>query len=150
MEGLLLPVLVFIAVYVLISFELLNKAVAAMLGVMLLVTVRATEVRTAVGYIDAETIMLLMGMMAIVAVLRKSGFFAILSVRIAKLTGGSPLRILVLFSLVTAVISAFLDNVTTVLIMVPMVIEITRGMGLDPKIYIIIQAMVSNTAGRPP
>ncbi len=147
MEGLLLPVLVFIAVYVLISFELLNKAVAAMLGVMLLVTVRATEVRTAVGYIDAETIMLLMGMMAIVAVLRKSGFFAILSVRIAKLTGGSPLRILVLFSLVTAVISAFLDNVTTVLIMVPMVIEITRGMGLDPKIYIITQAMVSNIGG---
>ena len=147
MDGLLLPVLVFIAVYILISFELLNKAVAAMLGVMLLVTVRATEIRIAIGYIDVETIMLLMGMMAIVAVLRKSGFFAILSVKIAKLTGGSPLSILVLFSLVTSVISAFLDNVTTVLIMVPMVIEITRGMGLDPKIYIITQAMVSNIGG---
>jgi Na+/H+ antiporter NhaD/arsenite permease-like protein len=147
MDGLLLPIIVFIAVYVLISFELLNKAVAAVLGVMLLVTVRTTEVRTAIGYIDFETIMLLMGMMAIVAVLRKSGFFAILSVKIAKLTGGNPLSILVLFSLVTAVISAFLDNVTTVLIMVPMVIEITRGMGLDPKIYIITQAMVSNIGG---
>jgi len=147
MDGLLLPVIVFVAVYVLISFELMNKAIAALLGVLLLVIVRATEVRTAIGYIDAETIMLLMGMMAIVAVLRKSGFFAILSVRIAKLTGGSPLGILVLFSLVTAVISAFLDNVTTVLIMVPMVIEITRGMGLDPRIYIITQAMVSNIGG---
>jgi len=147
MEDLLLPAIVFISVYVLISFELLNKAVAAILGVMLLVVLRATEVRTAVGYIDSETIMLLMGMMAIVAVLRKSGFFAILSVKIAKLTGGSPLKILVLFSLVTAIISAFLDNVTTVLIMVPMVIEITRGIGLDPKIYIITQAMVSNLGG---
>ena len=147
MENLLLPVIVFISVYVLISFELLNKAVAAILGVMLLVTVQATEVRTAIGYINFETIMLLMGMMAIVAVLRKSGFFAILSVKIAKLTRGNPLSILVLFSLLTAVISAFLDNVTTVLIMVPMVIEITRGMGLDPKIYIITQAMVSNIGG---
>ncbi len=147
MEGLLLPVLVFIAVYVLISFELMNKAVAAVLGVMLLVVFRQTDVRTAMGYIDFETIMLLLGMMGIVGVLRKSGFFAVLSVKIAKLTGGSPLKILILFSLVTAVTSAFLDNVTTVLIMVPMVIEITRGMGLDPKIYIITQAMVSNLGG---
>jgi len=147
MGDLLLPVIVFISVYVLISFELLNKAVAAILAVMLLVVLKTTEVRTAIGYIDFETIMLLMGMMAIVAVLRKSGFFAILSVKIAKLTRGNPLSILVLFSLVTAVISAFLDNVTTVLIMVPMVIEITRGMGLDPKIYVITQAMVSNIGG---
>ncbi|UCD81227.1 MAG: anion permease, partial [Desulfobacterales bacterium] len=147
MNGLLLTVTVFVAVYLVISFELLNKAVAAILGVMLLLVVRVTDVRTAVGYIDDETIMLLLGMMAIVAVLRKSGFFAILSVKIAKLTGGSPPKIFVLFSLVTAVISAFLDNVTTVLIMVPMVIEITRGMGLNPKIYVITQAMVSNVGG---
>jgi Na+/H+ antiporter NhaD/arsenite permease-like protein len=147
MGGLLLPVFVFIAVYVLISFELMNKAAAAILGVVLLLVLGATEVKTAMGYIDFETIMLLLGMMTIVAVLRQSGFFAIISVKIAKLTGGSPLKILVLFSLTTAVISAFLDNVTTVLIMVPMVIEITRGMGLDPKIYIITQAMVSNLGG---
>jgi Na+/H+ antiporter NhaD/arsenite permease-like protein len=147
MNGLILPAIVFIAVYVLITFELLNKAVAAILGVMLLVVLGATDIKTTMGYIDFETIMLLLGMMTIVAVLRKSGFFAIISVKIAKLTGGSPLKILVLFSLVTAVTSAFLDNVTTVLIMVPMVIEITRGMGLDPKIYIITQAMVSNLGG---
>jgi Na+/H+ antiporter NhaD/arsenite permease-like protein len=147
MEDLLLSAVVFIAVYVFISFELLNKAVAAILGVMLLVVLRETEVRAAAGHIDLETIMLLMGMMATVAVLRKSGFFAILSVKIAKLTGGSPPKILVLFSLVTAITSAFLDNVTTVLVMVPMEIEITRDMGLDPKVYIITQAMVSNLGG---
>jgi Na+/H+ antiporter NhaD/arsenite permease-like protein len=147
MEVSLLPILVFVAVYALISFELLNKAVAALLGVMFLLILRVTDVHAAAGHIDFETIMLLLGMMAIVAVLRKSGFFAILSVRIAKLTGGSPLKILILFSTVTATISAFLDNVTTVLIMVPMVIELTRGMGLDPRIYIIVQAMVSNLGG---
>ncbi len=75
MEDLLLPVIVFISVYVLISFELLNKAVAAILGVSLLVVFRITEVRTAVRYIDFETIMLLLGMVVIVAVLRNSGVF---------------------------------------------------------------------------
>ena len=147
MDSKLISILVFVAVYGLVATELLNKAVAALLGVMVLLILGVADVHTAAGYIDFETIMLLTGMMVIVAVLRKSGFFAILSVRIAKLTGGSPLRILVLFSIVTAVISAFLDNVTTVLIMVPMVIELTRGMGLDPKIYIIVQAMVSNLGG---
>ncbi|UCE54295.1 MAG: ArsB/NhaD family transporter [Desulfobacterales bacterium] len=147
MESKLIPILVFVAVYGLISFEVLNKAVAALLGVMVLIILRVTDVHTAAGNIDFETIMLLLGMMAIVAVLRKTGVFAMLSVKIAKLTEGSPLKILVLFSLVTACTSAFLDNVTTVLIMVPMVIEITRGMGLDPKIYVITQAMVSNIGG---
>lgn len=147
MDSKLISILVFVAVYGLVATEMLNKAVAALLGVMAILIVGVVDAHTAVGYIDVETIMLLLGMMAIVAVLRKSGFFSILSVRIAKLTGGSPLKILVLFSIVTATISAFLDNVTTVLIMVPMVIELTRGMGLDPKIYVIVQAMVSNLGG---
>jgi Na+/H+ antiporter NhaD/arsenite permease-like protein len=91
--------------------------------------------------------MLLLGMMTIVAILRKSGFFAIISVKIAELTKGSPLKILVLFSVVTAVLSAFLDNVTTVLIIIPIIIELTSGMGLDPKIYVISQAVISNIGG---
>ena len=147
MESKLIPILVFIAVYGLVCFEVINRAVAVLLGVMVLLVLRITDVHSAAGHVDFETILLLLGMMAIVAVLRKSGFFAILSVRLTKLTGGSPLRILILFSIVTATISAFLDNVTTVLIMVPMVIELTRGMGLDPKLYIIIQAMASNLGG---
>lgn len=147
MEGKLISILVFVAVYALVATEVLHKAVAALLGVMAILILGVVDVHTAAGYVDIETIMLLLGMMAIVAVLRKSGFFSILSVRIAKLTGGSPLRILVLFSIVTATISAFLDNVTTVLIMVPMVIELTRGMGLNPRVYVIVQAMVSNLGG---
>ena len=88
-----------------------------------------------------------MSMMTIVAILRQSGFFSIVSVKIAELTKGSPLKILVLFSVVTAVLSALLDNVTTVLIVIPIVIELTAGMGLDPKIYVISQAVISNIGG---
>ena len=147
MEGIWFSVVVFLAVYVAITFEWINKAVAALLGVMVLLVFHVVDEHTAVGLIDFETIMLLFGMMGIVAVLRKSGFFTIMSVWIAERTEGSPLRILVLFSIVTAVTSAFLDNVTTVLIIVPIVIELTAGMGLDPKLFVISQAVVSNIGG---
>lgn len=147
MEGAILPVIVFVAVYAAITFELVNKAVAALLGVMILLVVHVIDEHTAISFIDFETIMLLLGMMSIVAILRKSGFFSIISVKIAELTKGSPLKILVLFSIVTAVLSAFLDNVTTVLIIIPIIIELTAGMGLDPKVYVISQAIISNIGG---
>jgi Na+/H+ antiporter NhaD/arsenite permease-like protein len=86
-------------------------------------------------------------MMIIVSILSRSGFFTIVSVKIAEVTQGSPVRILVLFSIVTAVMSAFLDNVTTVLIIIPIIIELTRGMGLDPKKYVLSQALISNVGG---
>lgn len=147
MEGATVPIVVFIIVYALITFELVNKAVSALLGVMVLLIMHVVDEHTAASLIDFETIMLLLGMMSIVAVLRKSGFFSILSVKIAEMTKGNPLKILILFSIVTAVLSAFLDNVTTVLIIIPIIIELTRGMGLDPKIYVISQAVISNVGG---
>jgi Na+/H+ antiporter NhaD/arsenite permease-like protein len=147
MEGWLIAVIVFVAVYVALIFELTNKAVSALLGVMLLIILGVVDDHTAMGFIDFETMMLLTGMMSIVAILRKSGFFTILSVKIAELAGGNPLKILILFSILTAVLSAFLDNVTTVLIIIPIVIELTAGMGLDPKLYVISQAIVSNIGG---
>jgi Na+/H+ antiporter NhaD/arsenite permease-like protein len=147
MDGFWVPIVVFTGVYVALTFELVNKAVAALLGVMILIVLRVVSEHTAIEFIDFETIMLLLGMMSIVAILRKSGFFSIVSVRIAELTKGSPLKILILFSIVTAVLSAFLDNVTTVLIIIPIIIELTAGMGLDPKMYVISQAIISNIGG---
>lgn len=147
MEGALIPIVVFLIVYVAITLELVNKAVSALLGVMVLLILHVVPEHEAAALIDFETIMLLLGMMSIVAVLRKSGLFSIISVKIASLTKGSPIKILILFSIVTAVLSAFLDNVTTVLIIIPIIIELTRGMGLDPKIYVISQAIISNIGG---
>jgi Na+/H+ antiporter NhaD/arsenite permease-like protein len=143
----LISVVVFVAVYVCIAFEWLNKAVAALLGVMALLILGVIDEHAAAGFIDYETIMLLIGMMGIVAVLKKTGFFSLITVRLARLTGGQPQRILILFCAATAVISAFLDNVTTVLIMVPIIIELASGMGLDPRIYVVAMAMASNLGG---
>lgn len=147
MEGAFIPILVFLAVYAAITFELVNKAVAALLGVMVLLMLHIIGEHEAAAMIDFETIMLLLGMMTIVAILRRSGVFSVLSFKIAELTQGNPLKILILFSIITALMSAFLDNVTTVLIIIPIIIELTNGMGLDPKIYVISQAVISNIGG---
>ena len=147
MYGVWLPIFVFIAVYIVITLEIINKAVAVLLGVMVLLIFRVVDEHTAIGFIDFETIMLLLGMMAIVAILKRTMLFSFVSVKIAELTQGSPLKILILFSVVTAFLSAFLDNVTTVLIVIPIVIQLTAGMGLDPKIYVISQAVISNIGG---
>jgi len=147
MGSVTLSLAVFLLVYIIITFELLNKAVAALLGVMILVILRVLDEHHAVGFIDFETILLLMGMMIIVAVLRRTGVFTLLTVKIAEMTRGNPLKILLLFSVVTAVLSAFLDNVTTVLIIIPIVIELTVGLGLDPKLFVISQAVISNIGG---
>ena len=135
----LIPIIVFVIVYAAITFELVNKAAATLAGVGLLVVLHVINEHQAVSFIDFETLMLLTGMMILVTLIKKSGFFTIVSVRIAEITKGSPVKILVLFSIVTALMSAFLDNVTTVLIIIPIIIELTRGLGLNPKNYVLLE-----------
>ena len=143
----LISIIVFLVVYIAIIFELVNKAVAAFSGVAVLMLLHVIDEHHAINSIDFETIMLLFGMMIIVGVLKHSGLFTIISVRISELTRGNPVKILILFSVVTALMSAFLDNVTTVLIIIPIIIELTRGLGLDPKKYVLSQAIISNIGG---
>ena len=147
MDGMFIPIIVFLIVYAIITLELVNKAVAAFSGVAILMLLHVIDEHEAIEFIDFETIMLLFGMMIIVGVLKHSGLFTIISVRISELTRGDPIKILVLFSIITAVMSAFLDNVTTVLIIIPIIIELTRGMGLDPKNYVLSQVLISNIGG---
>ena len=143
----LISIIVFLVVFVAITFELVNKAVAAFSGVAVLILLHVIDEHHAIKFIDFETIMLLFGMMMIVSVLKHSGLFTIISVRISELTRGNPVKILILFSVVTALMSAFLDNVTTVLIIIPIIIELTRGLGLDPKKYVLSQVIISNIGG---
>ena len=143
----LISIIVFLVVFIAITFELVNKAVAAFSGVAVLILLHVIDEHHAIKFIDFETIMLLFGMMIIVSVLKHSGLFTIISVRISELTRGNPVKILILFSVVTALMSAFLDNVTTVLIIIPIIIELTRGLGLDPKKYVLSQVIISNIGG---
>ena len=101
----------------------------------------------AIGYIDFNTIGVLVGMMLFVGVIKQSGLFEYASVKAAKLAKGDPWRILVAFVILIAVLSAFLDNVTTVLLVGPMSITIARMLGIDPIPMLLCQIFASNIGG---
>jgi len=130
-----------------IIFEPFEKSVIALMGGLLMILTGVLTAHEAIAAIEFETILLLLGMMLLVHMASESGILSWLNVRIAEFTRGSPLAIFLLFSIITAVFSAFLDNVTTVILIVPLTIELLRGMGKDPKIYVFSEIIFSNIGG---
>lgn len=140
-------VAVFVLVMAAIVSEKVHRTVAAVAGGVVLVCLRVLSVDQAVGYIDFNTIGVLIGMMLFVAVVRNSGLFEYVAIKAAKIAHGNPWRIMLLFAVLTAVLSAFLDNVTTVLLVGPMAIAITGILGIDPVPFLLSQILASNIGG---
>jgi len=138
---------IFIFTFVFITTETLPNAIAAMVGAFLLVAFHIVNQEEAIEAIDFETVGLLSGMMMTVAVMRKSGLFEYIAIKSIKLTGGNPWRILVVLSIVTAILSAFLDNVTTVLIIVPLTFAVADTMKINPMPILISEILFSNIGG---
>ncbi|KDE54677.1 SLC13 family permease [Methanoculleus sp. MH98A] len=143
----LIAVAVFLFTYALIIDERIHRAVAAMFGASVIVFLHIVPWEKIPEYIDLGTIFLLMGMMIIVNTARGSGLFEFIAIKTAKLANGSPMRVLLLFSLVTAVTSAFLDNVTTVLLLTPMLLYIASVMRITPLPFLIAEIFSSNIGG---
>ncbi|MBP1929233.1 Na+/H+ antiporter NhaD/arsenite permease-like protein [Methanolinea mesophila] len=143
----LVAVFVFLFTYALIVDERIHRAVAAMIGAAIVIFLHIVPWDSLLVYLDFGTIFLLMGMMIIVNTARTSGLFEYIAIRTAKMAKGSPIRVLILFSLVTALASAFLDNVTTVLLLTPMLLTIARLMKLNPLPYLIAEIFASNVGG---
>jgi len=135
----------------LIFSERLHRTSAALLGAVVMVGVGEMvgfyTQEQAVASIDANTLLLLLGMMLLVALLRPTGGFEYLAIRLAKLAAASPRRLFVYLSLAVSVLSMFLDNVTTVIIFAPLTVLITRMLGLNPAPYLMAEAMLSNIGG---
>lgn len=143
-----IAVLLFIGTYVMIILErFFHRVPAALLGGTLAIFLGVITPKAAWEAIDHNTMFLLIGMMVIVSVLIESGFFSILSSVALKFTKGDPLKIILTFTMLTAILSAFLDNVTTVLFMVPILISITRKLKLKPVPYVIATVLASNIGG---
>ncbi|MGI8865946.1 MAG: SLC13 family permease, partial [Rubrobacteraceae bacterium] len=141
-------VALFAIVLGLIAFEVVNRTVAALLGAAILLSSGILEQEeAATEFIDWNTIGLLAGMMVIVAILEKTGIFEYLAIRSAQLGKARPGRILILLSMVTAVLSAFLDNVTTVILMVPVTFLIADALDASPIPFLLTQVMASNIGG---
>lgn len=143
----ILAIAIFLIVYAIIISEKIHRTIAAMLGGVLMLMFGIVDQETALHHIDFNTLGLLIGMMIIVNITAETGLFKYMAVWSAKKAGGHPVKILIYLSLITAVGSAFLDNVTTVLLMVPVTYSITRQLRVDPIPYMIAIIIASNTGG---
>ncbi|WP_044639951.1 ArsB/NhaD family transporter [Risungbinella massiliensis] len=143
-----IALVIFLVTYAFIITEKGNRAVLALLGAVLMIVADVLDVHKAfTHYIEWNTITLLIGMMILVGITNQTGVFQYLAVRAAKLVKGNPVQILVILSLLTALLSAFLDNVTTVLLVVPLTLSITQMLGVNPYPYLISQIIASNIGG---
>jgi Na+/H+ antiporter NhaD/arsenite permease-like protein len=140
-------VTILLVVYGIIMAERFNRAVLALLGAGMMILCGVISQQQAVSGIDFNTIGLLTGMMVIVSISQKTGMFQYVAIRAVKFVKGSPWGILVMLSVVTAVFSAFLDNVTTVLLIAPVTLLITDALGVRPYPYLFAQILASNIGG---
>lgn len=143
----IIAVAVFLIVILLIITERVHRTAAAMAGAVVLILTGVMSAEKALSYIDFNTIGVLVGMMIFVAIVRQSGMFEYIAVRAAKAVHGDPWKIMVAFTLITAVLSAILDNVTTVLLVGPMSIAIARMLKIDPVPFLMGQILASNVGG---
>ena len=137
----------FVLTYVVIMADKLNRAIVALLGAGLLIITGVMKQEEAMGAVDWNTLGLLLGMMLIVNITRRSGLFQYVAIWSAKKVDARPWGILIMMSTVTAVFSAFLDNVTTVLLTVPVTLLITDELKVKPYPYLFAQIFASNIGG---
>ncbi|OPY58089.1 MAG: Arsenical pump membrane protein [Pelotomaculum sp. PtaU1.Bin035] len=142
-----LAIAVFLITYVFIVSERFHRTVVALLGAVVLLLTGLITWDNAIHAIDFNTIGLLIGMMIIVGITKNTGVFEYMAIKAAKMAGGEPLRILASISLVTAILSALLDNVTTVLLIVPVTFAITNKLKINPLPFLFAEILASNIGG---
>lgn len=146
----LLPIVaiaVFLITYGIIISDKIHRMVAAFAGAGLILLFGILDQEQALAAIDFNTIGLLTGMMIIVGLTRRTGVFEYLSIKAARFAKGDPWLLMLALAFITALASALLDNVTTVLLMVPVTLSITRELDLNPIPYLITQIIASNIGG---
>ncbi|WP_328332623.1 ArsB/NhaD family transporter [Kribbella sp. NBC_00382] len=146
-----IAIVVFVVAYVLIATEWTHKLLAALGGAGVLLALGVVHTEDAFYShdtgVDWDVIFLLFGMMVIVGVLRRTGVFEFVAIWAAKRAKGSPLRVMILLTLITAFASAFLDNVTTVLLIAPVTLLVCDRLGINPVPFLIAEVMASNLGG---
>ncbi|MGA7982729.1 MAG: ArsB/NhaD family transporter [Chromatiaceae bacterium] len=139
--------LLFVVTYAVIISEKVNRAIVALLGASLMISLGVLNQDDAIRGIDFNTLGLLTGMMVIVAITRRCGIFQYVAIWSAKKVDAHPWGILVMLAVVTAVFSALLDNVTTVLLIVPVTLLITEELKINPYPYLVTEVLASNIGG---
>jgi Na+/H+ antiporter NhaD/arsenite permease-like protein len=138
---------IFIIAYGLIASERFDRTLIALLGGLLVVVLGIVDQEEAFGAIDFNVIFLLAGMMVLAGGLSKTGFFEFLAGYAIHLSRGQPFRLLITLSILTALLAAVLDNVTTVVLLTPVTLSIARTLKVSPIPYLISQIFASNIGG---
>lgn len=139
--------LIFISSYVLIVSEKINRTIVALFGAALMVIFHVVSQDVALEHIDFNTLGLLIGMMIIVNIIKRTGLFEYLAIKTSQLSKGNPVLIIIYFSIITAVSSGLLDNVTTILLIVPVSLVIAETLDVNPTPFIIAEILVANIGG---
>jgi Na+/H+ antiporter NhaD/arsenite permease-like protein len=139
--------IILIITYAVIISERVNRAIVALLGAGVMILVGAINQEQAIDGVDFNTLALLIGMMILVAIAKRSGMFQYLAVWAARVSRGQPWALLALLSVVTAVVSALLDNVTTVLLIAPVTLVITDQLKVPPYPFLLTEILASNIGG---
>jgi Na+/H+ antiporter NhaD/arsenite permease-like protein len=142
---------IFLLVYGLIVTEKIHKTILAIVGASLMIVLKIVTQEDAFNSIelgvDWNVIFLLVSMMIIINIMKPTGVFEYIAIKSAKVAKGKPFMIMAIFSVVTAVVSAFLDNVTTVLLIAPVTLLICQALELDVVPFLITEALASNIGG---
>ena len=147
LDAKILSTTILVISYLILFTEKLNRAVVALFGAVVMILTGILTQETAIKGIDFNTLALLIGMMIIVGIAEKSGMFQYVAVWSAKKVKASPRGLMIVFGIVTAVFSALLDNVTTVLLVAPVTFQITRKLKINPYPYLIMEIFASNIGG---
>jgi Na+/H+ antiporter NhaD/arsenite permease-like protein len=142
-----IAVVIFVAAYALIISEKVHRTIVGIVGAMLMILCGILSQEVAIHHIDFNTLGLLIGMMTIVNITAETGLFNFLAIWAAQRVKANPMKLLLALALLTAVCSALLDNVTTVLLTVPVTFSITSQLKVDVKPFLIAQILASNIGG---
>lgn len=146
-----IAIAIFSIALITIMSEKVHKTVVAIFGASLILVLKILDQREAFHLeeygVDWNVIFLLVGMMIIISLIRPTGMFEYIAIRSAKLGRGEPVRIMIIFAVITAVLSALLDNVTTVLLLAPVTLLIAEALQVDAVPFLIVEAFASNIGG---
>jgi Na+/H+ antiporter NhaD/arsenite permease-like protein len=142
-----IALLIFVVTYLILATEFRERTIAAMAGAGAVWAFGILSSEEALSYVDLRAIGLLFGMMVIVGALREARFFQLVGRYVSEICRGRPTYLLVAFIVITAALSAFLDNVTTIIFMVAITIDLTELVKFDPKPYVLSEIIASNIGG---
>ena len=143
----LIAIAVFVGVMALVVSEKIHRGVAALIGAVVLISLQVLTFDEAMGEIDFNTMGVLIGMMLFVGIAKRSGLFEYVAVKAAKLSKGDPVKIMISFIIITAVLSGLLDNVTTVLLIGPMTYMVCEMLDVNPIPFFMSEIFASNIGG---